>query len=306
MEKRLTTIIIIVLVVLLAGYIITDVVGKGEKNSSPVMLSDSSGFEDQWRISRVFEPGKGRLLAVSVADNGNILLGGDSFISCYSSDYQLLWDQRPENPVSALAVSGNFIYCAENEIIRIYNQEGAKVEEWGPFQPDAIITSISANDMYVAFADAASRSVYILNKKGIVQSIIGKSGEAFIIPSNFFDIALSSDNFLYAANTGNRRIEKRNFDGTVSGIMGKAGTGPEGFCGCCNPAHFSLIPGGFVTSEKGINRIKILNGNGVFIESVSSVNNFKASVPLDVASVDGKLIFAANPSDSKLYVFERK
>jgi ABC-type nitrate/sulfonate/bicarbonate transport system substrate-binding protein len=66
-----------------------------------------------------------------------------------------------------------------------------------------------------------------------------------------------------------------------------------------------LIPDGFVTAEKGINRIKILNKKGEFVEFVNSHNNFIKSVPLDLASVDGKTIYAAYPAESKLYVFNR-
>ncbi|MBG0860262.1 MAG: hypothetical protein IQL11_12220, partial [Bacteroidales bacterium] len=64
--------------------------------------------------------------------------------------------------------------------------------------------------------------------------------------------------------------------------------------------------GGFVTAEKGINRIKILDQLGVFVEFVSSVNNFVPPLPLDIASLDGSLIYGANPADSKLYIFQRK
>jgi hypothetical protein len=31
-----------------------------------------------------------------------------------------------------------------------------------------------------------------------------------------------------------------------------------------------------------------------------------ASIPLDLASLDGTTIYAANPADSKLYIFKRK
>jgi hypothetical protein len=88
--------------------------------------------------------------------------------------------------------------------------------------------------------------------------------------------------------------------------FGEPGTAPGAFCGCCNPAHFALIPQGFVTAEKGINRIKILDADGKFIEFVSSKNSFTPSIPLDIASVDGITIYAANPADSKLYVFKRR
>ncbi len=37
----------------------------------------------------------------------------------------------------------------------------------------------------------------------------------------------------------------------------------DGFCGCCNPTNFALLPdGGIVTSEKGLNRIKIYGAHG--------------------------------------------
>jgi hypothetical protein len=81
---------------------------------------------------------------------------------------------------------------------------------------------------------------------------------------------------------------------------------PEYFCGCCAPAHFALIPQGFVTAEKGINRIKILNTKGEFVEFVNSKNSFIKSVPLDLASADGITIYGVYPGDSKLYVFNRK
>ncbi len=84
------------------------------------------------------------------------------------------------------------------------------------------------------------------------------------------------------------------------------GHAPGAFCGCCNPAHFAVIPQGFVTAEKGINRIKILDQNGDFVEFVSSQNNFTQSIPLDVASSDGKIIYAANSADNTLYIFKRK
>ena len=89
-------------------------------------------------------------------------------------------------------------------------------------------------------------------------------------------------------------------------MFGEPGMAPGAFCGCCNPAHFIVTPNGFITSEKGINRIKILGKSGEFIEFVTSRNKFVPSIPLDLASADGNILYAANPADSKLYVFRRK
>ena len=119
-------------------------------------------------------------------------------------------------------------------------------------------------------------------------------------------MALDSDNILFVANTGHRRVETRSVQGQFKSCFGEPGTSPGAFCGCCNPAHFIVTPDGFVTAEKGINRIKILNRTGEFVEFVSSKNKFVPSVPLDLASADGMTIYAVNPADSKLYVFTRK
>ena len=176
----------------------------------------------------------------------------------------------------------------------------------GPFEDSCLITSVSSNRHFVAVADAGNKMIIILDKGGEVKKIIGQNDKQFILPSPFFDVALDNDNNLFVANTGHHRIETRNTDGVLKSFFGEPGTAPEYFCGCCAPSHFAVIPQGFVTAEKGINRIKILNKKGEFIEFVNSRNSFIKSVPLDLASVDGITIYAANPADSKLYIFNRK
>jgi len=66
-----------------------------------------------------------------------------------------------------------------------------------------------------------------LDKKGAVKSQIGKSDESFVIPSPYFNKALSRDNSLYIANTGKIRIEKRSIDGTLLSFFDEPGTGPD-------------------------------------------------------------------------------
>ena len=306
MNKRWTTVTIIVLIIVLVGYIVIDSTLK--RQAEPVLSSDKEIAEpsDNWNISKVFEPAKGQLNGVAVSNNGTIFLGGETFIASYDPDFKLLWEYSTEMPVTALAVSGNYLYAAEQGTIIVLNINGQKEAEWGPFEENSMITSITSNDTYVAFSDAANKTVFVLDKSGVMKYLIGRSGEPFIIPSFYFDVALGNDDILFIANTGNRRIERRNTDGTLLDYFGEAGTDPGAFCGCCNPSHFVVIPGGFITAEKGINRIKILNEKGEFVEFVSSVNKFVPPLPLDIASADGKIIYGANPADSKLYVFTRK
>ena len=306
MKKKLAAFFSVLVILVFIGYIIIDSVlpeGFGRKEDKTV-VRDS--YPDLWKISRELKVEQGSLKAVTVSNNGNIYLGGDSFISCYDNDFNLLWNLKSPYPVSSLSNYGDTIFAATMEKILIISSAGEIKNEWGPFEDNAIITSISSDRSEVAFADAGNRIVFVLDKSGGVKTMIGQNEGQFIVPSPYFDLALGPDNTLFVANTGHRRIETRTMEGELKSYFGEPGTAPGAFCGCCNPAHFAVIPEGFVTAEKGINRIKILDKTGKFIEYVSSKNKFTASVPLDLASTDGKSIYAANPADSKLYIFTRK
>lgn len=306
MNKKIASILAVLIVLIFIGYIIFDIASP-ESNSTAQLSADSlKPDQDNWFVSRIFDPGTASLKAVTVSPSGLIYLGGDSWVSCFDENFKLVWNLKTMKPVTALSVSGDTLFASTIETIFVLSAKGKLFDEWGPFEESAIITSVTSNRSSVAFTDAGNRIVVVLNRNGDVKKLIGKTGESFIIPSPYFDVALTDDNTLFIANTGNRRIETRNTDGSLFRFFGLPGTAPDAFCGCCNPAHFALIPGGFVTAEKGINRIKILDEKGKFVEFVSSVNKFVPSIPLDVAVKDGKLIYAANPADGKLYVFKRK
>ena len=53
--------------------------------------------------------------------------------------------------------------------------------------------------------------------------------------------------------------------GELEAVWGKAGGDVSSFFGCCNPSHLARLPDGrFVTSEKGIPRVKIYSSEGNF------------------------------------------
>ena len=306
MNKKIITFFSVLIIIVFIGYIIFDTVRPGGFVQSETEVVDSEPLPDFWEVSGELEVTNGSLKAVTASPDGRIYLGGDSFIRCYDKDMNLVWDIDSPYPVTSLSVNGDTLFASAMELILIISSAGEIIDEWGPFEQNGIFTSITANNSYVAVADAGNKMIFVLDKRGVVKSIIGQSGESIIIPSPYFDVALDADNMIFLANTGNRRVETRTIEGDLVSFFGEPGTAPEAFCGCCNPAHFIVIPQGFATAEKGINRIKILDEDGEFIEYVSSHNNFLASVPLDLASADGKTIYAANPVDSKLYIFTRK
>ena len=306
MNKKWNTILIISLVVILAGYLVIDMTMKRNRVPANQSSDASREYEDQWEVVNTFKPEAGKLKAVTVSDNGNLILGGDSYIAAFTPAFEPVWNLKTDLPVTSVTTSGDTIFASTMETILMVSDKGDPMAEWGPFEDRAIITSVSANNGFIVFADAGNRVVIVLDKDGNFKKIIGNTGEPFIVPSPYFDVAVAEDNIIYVSNPGNSRVDLRDMEGTLVGQFGDPGIEPDEFSGCCNPANFVIVPGGFITAEKGINRIKKLGKNGEFIELVSSDNKFKPSIPLDVASLDGITIYGANPADSKLYVFKEK
>lgn len=306
MNKKYIAFFSLLIILAFIGYIIYDTAKSENDLRAITETNDEYSVPDQWILAKELVSGDGPLSSVTVSGNNDVYLGGDSYISCYDSLMQKVWSIKTTGNVTSLSIYGDTIYCATSEMILLYSNKGKLIDEWGPFEDKSLITSVASNKSFVAFADAGNKLVFVLTKDGRVKSMIGQTGEKFIIPSLYFDVAIDENNTLYIANTGNRRVETRSIGGDLISYFGSPGIAPDAFCGCCNPAHFTLFNGGFLTAEKGINRIKILNEKGNFVEFVSSKNKFTVSIPLDIATSDGKTIYAANPADSKLYVFKRK
>lgn len=306
MNKNVISIIAVFVILVFIGYMIFDSVRPEGSDNNPSGLENVIYPDGNWKVSDEIKITDGTLKAVAVSEDGLIFLGGESFISCYDTEMKKKWSINTPDPITSLSAFGDLLYASTQDLIYVINNEGKTEEEWGPFEDNAIITSVSANSTGIAFADAGNKIIVLLDKEGIVKKLIGQNDGQFVIPSPYFDVALDAEGYLYSANTGHRRLEFRGTDGAIISYFGEPGTAPENFCGCCNPAHFVRTKTGYITAEKGINRIKILGESGEFIEFVSSKNDYVASVPLDLASADGETIYAANPADSKLYIYKRK
>jgi len=306
MNRKIAAIFSILIILAFIGYMIYDSVRSEVTDNSSSVFDNVIYPDANWKIIEKISVSEGKLKAVTVSPSGNVYLGGDSFVLCYDKDFKLTWKIKSPAPVTSLSFANDSIYASTIDQILIINTSGDIINEWGPFENNSIITSVSSNNSNIAFADAGNKAIFILDKGGEVKKMIGRNDDQFVIPSPYFDVALSSEGLIYVANTGHRRLETRGSDGVTISYFGEPGTAPDAFCGCCNPAHFVKTKTGYITAEKGINRIKILGESGEFVEFVSSKNDFAPSVPLDLASADGETIYAANPADSKLYIFKRK
>jgi hypothetical protein len=82
----------------------------------------------------------------------------------------------------------------------------------------------------------------------------------------------------------------------------------DGFCGCCNPSHLALTPDGkFITSEKGLPRVKVYDRAGRFECVVAGPDRFaRDTVGLDVAVDSTGRILVLDPAAGAVRVFEKR
>jgi hypothetical protein len=80
----------------------------------------------------------------------------------------------------------------------------------------------------------------------------------------------------------------------------------EGFCGCCNPSNFAFVNDSlFVTSEKGIERIKVYNADGSFLCIVATPDQFEEGTKgLDLAVDKQNRILVLDPTKMLIRIFE--
>ena len=153
------------------GYIIYDSISSAKIENPEKESGKITSPPDQWRIEKELQITDGQLLSVAVSENGIIYLGGDSFLACYDEFLSGKWNIKMPGKITAVSVYGDTVYAASGELIFLVSNTGRMITEWGPFEANSIITSVSAGKKYVAFADAGSKRVFILRKDGEVISM---------------------------------------------------------------------------------------------------------------------------------------
>jgi len=214
--------------------------------------------------------------ALAVGADERIYVAGDQTIQIFQADGQLDGEIKLEAEPTCLTVAGNDfeergrLYVGTAQGVLIYGPDGTAQGAWPSLGEKSVLTAIAIALDEVFVADAGNRLVLRYAADG---RLLGRIGAAtpdrkmpgFVIPSPYFDLVVGPDMFLYVVNPGARRVECYTFDGQLQGYWGSAGSAIGDFFGCCNPAHLARLPDGrFVTSEKGIPRIKIYSDGGDF------------------------------------------
>lgn len=239
----------------------------------------------------------GDRLILKLAHNGSIL----NTIECSASVRALCMDTQ-----------GN-LYAAQNRHIEVYNTAGKRKTRWDISGKNPLITSIAVSTSGVYVADAGAKTVWHFNLQGELKHKIGPEKEAagipaLVIPSPYFDVAVDPDGFIWIANTGNHALESYTPDGTFRSSWGSYSMKTEGFSGCCNPSHFAILSdGSFVTSEKGIPRVKVYNRAGILVSLVAGPERFlEGTVGLDLSVDANDRIYILDPKKKAVRIFDKK
>jgi len=264
---------------------------------------------------------------IAVDSKGSIYVAGDKAIRIFAQSGDRLSEIQLDNTPGCLTVTEDgTIYAGLKDHVEVYNTDGQKQESWESLGPDAILTSIAVSEDNVFVADAGRRIVIRYDTEGSIINKIGRKDSlrnipGFVIPSPYFDLAVSKDGLLRVVNPGRLRIEAYTFEGDIEFWWGEPSAAVEGFCGCCNPVNIAILPdGGFVTCEKGLTRVKIYNSQGNFEGVVAGPEQFgkggTASIctlpkkcqtgGFDVAVDKEGRIFVLDTVDNVVKIFTRK
>lgn len=258
---------------------------------------------------------------LALGPDDQVAVGGDQRVAILDSAGVQTAEYHLGEAVRCLAMpSPDRLYVGlRDQVVSIRLKEG-KTAGWEKLGKPALLTSLAVRGENVFVADAGNRSVYHYDLEGRLIKRLRK-GEpfpgqtAFIVPSPYFDLVLDAKDQLWVVNPGQHRLEAYSLDGQSKESWGQASYAMTGFCGCCNPAHIALLPDGrFVTSEKGIPRIKVYSSRGDFESVVAGAESFAPYVQnpnssplgLEVAADSKGRVLVADLLARKIRVFTQK
>jgi hypothetical protein len=196
--------------------------------------------------------------------------------------------------------------------VEVVDFSGNLLASWPVPGERTMITSIALGDTLVYVADAGNKVVRQYNLDGDLLRDIGRrnraSGEqGFIIPSPYFDVLIGREGELWAVNPGLHALQSYNSMGELTSSWKRTSMQLDGFSGCCNPSHIALLSNGsFVTSEKGIERVKVHLPSGDFRCVVAGPKQFDpGTVGLDLAVDSKDRIYVLDPGRREVRLFEQ-
>lgn len=253
------------------------------------------------------------LKGIAVADSQIIVVAGNQLLKYNFSGKEIFRKQIVDTANCITVDENRQIWIGMRHYVVMYDSQGTLIKRWNSFGERSVLTSLAVSGENVYVADAGNRIVYHCNTNGQILDKIGEKDEqkgvpGYIIPSPYFPLALDDNKFLWVVNPGMHSFENYNSDGSLRTSWGKASFKIDGFTGCCNPAYIAIMDdNSFITSEKGMPRIKLYDQHGQFMGVVAAPDSFDAnSITAPAVALDSKQrVIALDMERKQVRIFER-
>lgn len=251
---------------------------------------------------------------IAVDANGKLYIAGDKAVVIYAEDFSPQGGFSLSGAPYCIAVSPNgILYVGMRDHIETFDSRGKNAARWSSIGKDAYITSISLGKDEVWVADAGSRSIIKYDQTGQAIAVFGKKDKAkgvpgIIAPSPHLDVVAANGGSVWSTNPGRHIVDLYNADGSINRSWGKTSFESDGFSGCCNPTDIAVTTDGrFITSEKGLPRVKIYDAKGKFQGIVAGVETFAPNIAgLDLAADAKGRIFVLDTASKTVRVYVPK
>ena len=318
MNKKTLTIIILAFIAVIIALILFDFLGNqpGKRGGNPYEyeMDDLESVDPSlihYRESRNISLGDNVAMAFNIHDDV-LYITGDQYLRVIQPNGVQVFYQTLEDSGTCVEVSDDFIFIGFEDHIEKFDNKGNFIQRWQNPGQKTLITSLAVKEDRLYAADAGNRRVLIYDLEGnLLGNFEGKAesemGHGFIVPSPNFDLVVNAYGDLWVVNPGKHAIENYSGNGEMRGFWQSSSMGIDGFLGCCNPAELTVLPdGSFVTSEKGVVRIKVYDESGKLLSVVAPPSKFKKEGKAPEVAVDSKgVIYALDFDKNMIRIFEK-
>lgn len=245
--------------------------------------------------------------------DGRIYLLADDFLQIIRTDGKELRKMKVEATSKSFTIlENNQVLLACTDHLVLLSEALTELKRSKPTL-ESNYSGVATNGSKVFVSDAGKKQVLVFDMElNQSKSFHGESGvsdqHGFIIPSAHFDLGVNEDMELWVVNPGMHALQNYSDEGKLRGSWNNSSFDIDGFSGCCNPFHIAFQKdGSFVTSEKGLVRIKVYEPYGMLRSVVAAPSSFTNGTKApDIALDENGAVLALDFDRKMIRIFEPK